>query len=415
MKSYFIPLVTGILLLFVPRVRAGWFEDSHECQGLRDEVTSTCAWGDYDNDGDQELFVGTSNNMGCHLWKKTAIGFEDKALDLGIDFHGVVAASCWGDFNNDGWLDLFIANGSEYDGCFLYQNLGPDRDYSFARVSDLPFNDALAEAKGAVWGDFNNDGILDLFVAYGDYENAGPRDYLYLGDGSNFNDEVWRFDESGIPDDVTATDMDGDGDLDVFVVINSGQCHLFRNQYDPEYPDVINFEDQASPSGVDLRDATSASFADYNYDGKPDLFITGNDPNTGSYLFRNDGSDANRIEFYNATDDEFGINPPIIGNGSAWGDFDLDGDLDLYIIANGMDWLFQNEHREGSIHFMPRDRLTTGLGDDALSLCTEWADFNNDGKPDIFMGNLISQDGDEYFDKLYKNDYSRPLKTGAFR
>ena len=418
MKSYSALLIIGILLLFASFAHATYFNNAQQCQGAQDEITSTCAWGDYDNDGDQELFVGTRNSAVCHLWQKDGTLFNDDdtpAVQNYFEEGLKISASCWGDFNNDGNLDLFIADDGGFTGSYLFQNQGPniDGDYTFLPYTGLSFNDAQNKAKGAVWGDFNNDGFLDLCVVYSEYGGyQSPHFSIYQGSEYGMSEALYPFDSDPAitPIDVVAGDLDNDGDLDLFIV-GAGQCWLYRNLFDRQNPGVITFTDQATASIVNLTDGTSASFADFNYDGKLDLFITGNNPVVGSHLFRNDGSDVNHINFTNVTEDEFPNSPnqrPMAGNGAAWGDFDLDGDLDLYIIGDQSDTLYQNGHRENLGYFITIDRPTSGLGDAAQSFCTEWADYDNNGKPDIFMGNLITQNTDEFKDKLYRNVFPNP-------
>ncbi len=144
-------------------------------------------------------------------------------------------------------------------------------------------------------------------------------------------------------------------------------------------------------------DCRSASFCDYNYDGLLDLLITANGAN---YLYRNMGGSF--VISYEGLED-YG------GYGAAWGDFDLDGDFDVMIINTPgaptvPDRFYRNMHREGFNGFLDRTEFA-GVGDYASSYSTEWADYNNDGKPDLFLGNATGGDP-QNLNKLYRNIFA---------
>jgi hypothetical protein len=406
MRILQIAVAVFLVLLFQSLSFGQYFSTTSYCPGTVGDVSTTCAWGDYDNDGDQELFVGTNNNSNCHLWQKTPAGFEDDIAPAGISFTGNVAASCWGDYNNDGLLDLFIADGNSGDlnADVLCENLGPNEGYAFQSLQ--LFGDCTDEnvAKGAVWGDFNNDGWLDLCVVYSDYHHddgtRGPEYIIYQnqdGAGTFIANVLMPGSQAQPPNDVLAADFDNDGDLDIFICGNPSKLYLNQLDQGQEW----TFTEQTGPYNQIF---TSASVSDFDNDGDIDLFATepiGN-PGPGSHLFRNDEAGV----FVDITAFQFRDNLPISGNATAWADFDLDGDQDLYITTNGMDVLYQNRNGDGENRFLIRPNNLSGLGDDANSRCTEWADFNNDGKSDIFMGNNIDYDNDTYRDKLYQNQYS---------
>jgi hypothetical protein len=150
-------LIAAILLILISANKsdATWFTPAGQCQGSQGEITSTCAWGDYDNDGEQDLFVGTGSDMVCHLWHNTTSGFTDVGGSIsGINYDKEIVASCWGDYNNDGLLDLFTASAVINDTdekCLIYQNQGPNENgnYTFIPISDPRINDAPSNPSGA--------------------------------------------------------------------------------------------------------------------------------------------------------------------------------------------------------------------------------------------------------------------------
>jgi hypothetical protein len=150
---------------------------------------SSAAWGDYDNDGDLDLFVANHyhpptdagrpnllyrNDGNGTFTSLTSVPANDPEYQGGTSFGGT-----WGDYDNDGWLDLFVANRlAEND--FLYHN---NRDGTFTKIlAGILVNDG-AYSQAAAWGDYDNDGFLDLFVG-----NRGGTNLLYHNNG---NDNHW--------------------------------------------------------------------------------------------------------------------------------------------------------------------------------------------------------------------------------
>jgi len=154
--------------------------------------SSSVGWADYDNDGDMDLFVtGNGNGRRRILFRNEGGGSFVVATNLGslTSDIGEDSAVAWGDYDNDGDLDLFIASGalkSPTNGFrdFLYRNNG---DGTFTRIVTGSLVNDNGEASGAAWGDFNNDGFLDLYVA--NAQNLAPeKNALYLNNG---NTNAW--------------------------------------------------------------------------------------------------------------------------------------------------------------------------------------------------------------------------------
>ena len=156
------------------------------------------AWGDYDNDGDLDLFIvqGGGSTLGNDvLYRNDGNGaFTKMAANLvgPLVADNQPGAGCaWADYDNDGWLDLYVANpglstsgGESGRKNLLYHNNG---DGSFTQVTTgSPVND-VATSASCIWGDYNNDGFMDLFVANGGHTGR-QRDFLYRNDG---NSNAW--------------------------------------------------------------------------------------------------------------------------------------------------------------------------------------------------------------------------------
>ncbi|MBI4662886.1 MAG: CRTAC1 family protein [Verrucomicrobia bacterium] len=155
----------------------------------RARLVTNIAWGDYDNDGFLDLFLsrgGQGQSLPAFLFhnNRDSTFTQVEAAPFTTDT-GFTLGSSWGDYDNDGWLDLFVAETTGAPNR-LYHNNG---DGTFSRVTSgsIATDPGLA-SEGAVWGDYDRDGFLDLFVANGLYSSPQPNDYLYHNDG---NSNAW--------------------------------------------------------------------------------------------------------------------------------------------------------------------------------------------------------------------------------
>jgi len=187
---------------------------------VQNEITesgygSVCTWADYDNDGYGDLFVGNQQGQNDYLYKNNGDGSFTKILDNNlVNYGGNTIGASWGDFNNDGLEDIFITR-YEQQSSTLYKNIQSDF---------VPFLDIEQSTYGSSWGDLNNDGWLDLVITSG-----GGGNYIYLNNGNEtFTPlSIGNGDSRG----VSLGDMDNDGDLDIYIANRSDENNfVFINQ-----------------------------------------------------------------------------------------------------------------------------------------------------------------------------------------
>ena len=331
------------------------------------------AWADYDNDGDLDLYVGFRYSPN-RLYENDNGVFRDVAAEVGLNVMDDTRVASWGDFDADGHVDLFLGFPFE-EGRMnrLYRNEGDGR--AFTDVAAEVGVDVSGVSRQASFVDYDSDGDLDLFVALRDRANR-----LFENDGARFVDVT---EASGIGDPrrtvgVVWFDMDEDGDLDVFVANQNGDADgMFRN-------DGGHFVDAASELGMDGGDRTEEiggvgpSAIDYDVDGDLDLFVAMYGPDV---LWRNDG-DGRFVEV-----DAGPVNEDYHSTSAAWGDYDNDGWPDLYVISYLRDTPEYPDHlfRNASGTFV--NVTPSILLDKGGTHGIQWADFDNDGDLDLSLAN----------------------------
>jgi hypothetical protein len=278
-----------------------------------------CAWADYDNDGDLDLFVAVGLSGYDLLYRNDGGGAFTKITNAPPSIAGGSSRGCaWADYDNDGWIDLFVANEQSQNN-FLFRN---DGSGGFKRVTTGEIALNRGNAFGCSWADYDNDGWIDLFVA-----NNGARSFLYrnLGDGS-----FARMSQSAVATNVANSagcawgDYDNDGNLDLFVA-NLGQRNfLYRNNGDGSFTSIR--------TGAIVETTTAswgAAWADYDNDGFLDLFVVNGQPNGSGahdFLFKNNGDGT----FAKITRGSL-VNDNAAGDGCAWADYNQDGFVDLFV------------------------------------------------------------------------------------
>ncbi len=346
----------------------GTFTDVTKISGTGDTgygMGATAA--DYDNDGDQDLYVA---NFGPNvLYRNNGDGtFTDATKKAGVGDSSWSVSCAFVDIDRDGDLDLYVVNYVEYDlsmkPCLnndkgileychprffdgksdvLYRNNG---DGTFSDITQKAgvYNVIEGKGLGVTVGDYDNDGWPDIYVA-----NDTTRNFLYhnRGDGT-FTDvglpSGTGYNRNGLPEGsmgVDFGDYNNDGWLDIFVTNSSLETNtLYKNNGDGTFTDATEIARLAQPSYLML--AFGTKFFDFDNDGNLDLFVANghlqpdierlDDYNTyaqNDQLYQNNG-DGTYTEIGAALGGYF--SERYVGRGAAFGDYDNDGDMDVFIV-----------------------------------------------------------------------------------
>ena len=347
------------------------------------------AWGDYNGDGFADLFVTNSSQQNNFLYQNNGAGSFIK-ITTGelVELKASSESGNWVDIENDGDLDLFVANLDDQAN-FLFQN---DGSGNFTRIMEGEIVTETFASTGSCWIDLENDGDLDVFIT-----NRNNQDNsLFLNDGSgNFTrvDDSILVSDGGDSRACGWADIDNDGDWDLFVGNAHQRNFLYLNNGDGTFSKIADTELTAR---IDYT--YGLSWADVDGDGDLDLFVANVIDGSSRYneLFLNDGAgNFSRVDQEPITTD---VGP---SKGNAWGDFDNDGDLDLFV-ANGTpnrdvrNFLYLNQ----GFGIFTRVDISFIAQDNEVSAGVALADYDNNGTLDIFVANWENEDQNN---TLYKN------------
>jgi hypothetical protein len=385
---------------------------------------------DYDGDGWQDIyFVNGRDLYGRGIPARNALyhnngdgTFTDVTDKSGVAGTGYGLGCVWGDYNNDGFPDLYV---TQYGKNILYRNNG---DGTFSDVTDkagvggLDFGTLFHT--GATFFDYDRDGYIDLYV--GGYANFGPDSQRYCnigagmpsscrpmvyggtpavlyhnnGDGTftNVTKKAGIYQPKGLNLSVGAADYDNDGWPDLFVANDGLEAFLYHNERNG------TFKETGVPSGMALTGnggtmaAMCISFGDYDNNGTLDLYIS-DFQLASDHIWRNDGKG-----FFEDVSDMVGITAPtkhVLSFGGGFFDMDNDGWLDLFIanghVYEGVEKVFPDAtykqinslfHNDGTGKFIDvTHQAGSGFTVPHAARGAAFADFDNDGNVDIVVGN----------------------------
>jgi hypothetical protein len=359
------------------------------------------AWGDYDNDGYPDVFIHQHSPAVKDLLYRN--NQDGTFTALALPAYTVAEAGwgpAWGDYDNDGWLDLFIPQMSGQD--VLLHNQG---DGAFERIEAGPGSGSYISTSGT-WGDYDRDGWLDLFVVNSKagmsagmnrlYRNQGDGTFAQMG-AAQVGDILQGSDRWGY---ACWIDYDDDGWLDAFTTVWTGaRPYLYRNLGNGSFVRITD-----GPLVSTSLTSSTFAWADYDNDGRLDVLV-GMNAARPNILFRNEGAGT----FRQMTAAEVGpvaIDSTGLG-GIAWGDYDNDGFQDLFIAggwyASGqyvrMTNLFYHNNGDGSF---TRETSGSPAQDMNDAMGAYWVDYDLDGFIDLFVQNHGDVAPTENF--LYRNN-----------
>lgn len=347
--------------------------------------------GDYNNDGWVDLYaIGGDGRPSLLLTNSQDGTFVDQANQAGLDLVGKGSGPAFADINGDGLLDLFVGNVDDGEPK-LFLNAGDDGFVDITSESglELPGNNI-----SAAWGDFDQDNDMDLLLAHWSLEISESNRYLWRNNGdltfTNVSDQTNIYwDSNG---DLSFApgfaDINSDGLQDVLFVADGGTSKIFLNQSNGVFIDTTTEQ-------ISDRSGMGSAIADYDNDGDLDWFVSSISRGSqdtkrifGNRLYQNQG-DGDFIDVTSAA----GVREGHWGWGSCFDDFNNDGNLDIFHV-NGFygqsNFLLVDPSKlfmsNGDGSFTERS-LEFGIDDTGMGRGIVCFDYDRDGDQDIFVAN----------------------------
>ena len=411
---------------------------------LPEDVGSGAAFADYDNDGHIDLYVVnnpgplnakvTKASPGNVLYRNNGDGtFINVTVEAGVGDHGYGMGCVFGDYDNDGDLDLYVTN---YGPNVLYHNNG---DGTFTDVTEEAGVGDARWGTGAVFGDYDNDGDLDLYVPNyieHDLDKLAEDQKVSMQYGQSVprilnphsfepqDNMLYRNNGDGTFTDVTAelgveshggrslqaifTDFDLDGDLELYVANDLSPNFLYRNNGDGTFTDVSD-----ASWAADFRGSMGLATGDYDGDGDLDLFMSHwieQENALYSNMWKEEGaigresSKAEGMQPIHLVDESYGASLgeeslKYVGWGTDLFDYDNDGDLDIFV-ANGHTFQYLDNY---DLLIPQKDQFFRYEGDGGFADVSvaagiaalpyrvgrgvAFGDYDSDGDVDIFIVN----------------------------
>lgn len=332
------------------------------------------AWGDYDNDGDLDLAVSLGSGE-VRLYRNDRGVLVSVGAQLGMPQAGSheLRGLSWGDYDNDGFIDLLGGATAKEKLTLVLRNAGGTHFTNVAAAIGLTIPNRSARQTN--WVDYDNDGDLDVYAT----DRAGDN-MLFRNDGGTFT-RVF----AGVgPTDARPTvgacwfDMDHDGDLDLFLANQSGAADALWRNDGSSFTDVAPALGLTGPPRTTAEGGVGCAVGDYDNDGDFDLFVSNYGHNQ---LYRNNGNGT-----FTDVAQTLGLGVENHAVGADWGDYDNDGDLDLSVIAYEgppgaqvpANALFRNDGAAGFTNVLGKES-PLNVADHSV----QFVDYDNDGGLDL--------------------------------
>ena len=368
---------------------------------LTDVSSGSAEWGDYDNDGDLDILItglDTSFTPVSKLYRNDGnnVFIEQTSISLtGVRY----SSAAWGDYDNDGYLDILLTGSTtagfkETPVSKIYRNNG---DNTFTEQTSIELTGVSHSS--VAWGDYNNDGFLDILLT--GYDGQQSISKIYLNNKNNTFSEQNMISLSGVSYSSAAWgDYDNDGNLDVLLTgysLNQPISKIYQNNGDN------TFSEQVSISLVGISES-SVAWGDYDNDGDLDILLTGQ-PESGpkvSKIYRNEGNSS--------FTEQTSISLTGVSYGSAiWGDYDNDGNLDILLTG----YNYMNDGEALSIIYRNNgdntfDEQTSINLNSVWYSSVAWGDYDNDGDLDLLVTGNKETTADSDVSKIYRNNNTIP-------
>ncbi len=351
-----------------------------------------CAWVDFDNDGDLDLsMLGWAfRNMGADSFEIVQ-SFGGGPLEQNHLLGGV----SWNDFDNDGDKDCLYAytvseSGAFSGGTFMYVN--ENGEFTLQAIDD---NESTRTWSATV-GDYNNDGNMDVVGAVAfNFAGLTTAGFFYEGksDGTFSRVDTFEFAQNTAPYTVAYwIDYDLDGDTDLFIASGpagtAAPDYIYRNMWvETGTPGLERIDD--IPFATDPQDGQCYNVTDYDLDGDLDMYVTNYNGAPNRFYENQNGT-------FSSISNNLTFNGPMLGN--CWGDFDNDGDEDVLITGDNIPAAGYYENQSGTFvkTSNPFDPTFIGANISGLTI----GDYDEDGDLDFFANGGAGRRA------LYKNDLS---------
>jgi hypothetical protein len=379
---------------------------------------------DFDNDGLLDIVTSTCDLRGpMKAYRNVGDGtFEDTAAKRQLDeqLGGLNIVST--DYNNDGLLDIMVLRGAWLFDTGEIRNslLRHNADGTFTDVTrEAGVLVPIAPTQTAVWADFDNDGWLDVYIgneSQTEVEQAGSAYFSTLFRNNRDGTFTDITASAGVENDryckgVAAGDFDNDGDMDLYVS-NVGRNRLYRNDGNMHFTDVADQARVAEPVGRSF----ATWFFDFDNDGWLDVWVAGYDGTTSALAANAMGlkDRAERPRLYRNNGDgtftdmaiQMGLDRPFLPMGANFGDFDNDGWLDIYLGTGdpAYESLMPNIALRNDAGKRFQDvTQSAGLGHLQKGHGIGFADIDHDGDQDIYHQLGAFFPGDAFRNALFKN------------